>query len=161
MAELSIRLAKDSDADGLVALIEGCFNEYEGCVLDPEGIDKPLYAIRSWVEAEGGEFWVAEDGSRIVGSVGWVRDASGMELVKLYVNKKCRRRGLATRLLRLVEQAAEERGLEINFWSDTRFLEAHKFYTVHGYEKLTETRELNDPSRTTEYHFRRAVERIA
>ena len=79
----------------------------------------------------------------------------GMELVRLYVHKASRRQSLATRLLRLVEEAAHERNFSINLWTDTRFAEAHQFYSAHGFEQLPGTRFLNDPSNTSEYQFLR------
>lgn len=148
-----IRSAQDSDVEGLIKLIGGCFAEYEGCVLDLDGIDKPMLAIDSYVKTYDGAFWVVERNQEIVGSVGYIVEERKMELVKLYVNKAERRQGLASELLKLVVDAAQALNIELDLWSDTRFLEAHAFYAAHGFIKQSQTRYLNDPSESTEYHF--------
>ena len=157
---LIIRRAENDDAEGLVALIGGCFDEYAdlGCVLDLDDLDKDLLAIRDHIDAVGGDMWVAIDGGEIVGSVGYgphERDGkSHVELKRLYVNSAYRRLGLATRLFALVEKAADDLNAEaIDLWSDTRFDKAHAFYERYGFSRDAETRDLNDPSNTTEYRF--------
>ena len=154
--QISIRDGRDSDSPGLIALVGGCFDEYPGCVLDLEGIDADLVAPATAFERQGGRFWVAEAAGRIIGSIGYGLKDGGesVELKKLYVNREFRRRRLAGRLYALVHGAAADHGAKaIELWSDTRFLEAHAFYLSKGFEKLPETRFLNDPSQTTEYHF--------
>ncbi|MCG8505946.1 MAG: GNAT family N-acetyltransferase [Sphingomonadales bacterium] len=155
MPDLTIREARDNDAEGLIALIGRCFAEYAGCVLDLDAFDRPLLAIASSFAAEGGEVWVAEREGRIVGSGGYADKGGGLfELKRLYVDRSARRQGLASRLLELVETAvAGKGGTAIDLWSDTRFIEAHAFYERHGYRRLPEMRDLADPSNTTEYHF--------
>ena len=98
---------------------------------------------------------MAEREGRIVASGGYADKGEGLfELKRLYVAKSARRQGLASRLLKRVETAVAQRGgTAIDLWSDTRFIEAHAFYARHGYRRLSETRDLNDPSNTTEYHF--------
>lgn len=158
-ADLTVRPARDADAGGLIALVGGCFDEYPGCVLDLDGLDTDLKAIASTVTAAGGAFWVAEapDG-RLAGSVGWVPVGQGIELKRLYIDRRFRRRGLATRLFDLVLAAADKRGAShIELWSDTRFAQSHAFYTAHGFTRQPETRDLNDPSNSTEYRFVRHV----
>lgn len=163
--DLLLRPARDDDAEGLIALIGGCFAEYEGCVMDLDGIDNELKAIATNFRRAGGKFWVLEDaasGNRIAASVGLspsdFMGAGVVELKKLYVNSDYRRRGIASRLLDLVlEEAGEREAPAIDLWSDSRFVEAHAFYAHHGFEQLPETRDLNDPSNTTEFHFHREL----
>lgn len=163
--DLTLRAARDNDAEGLIALIGGCFDEYEGCVMDLDGIDAPMKAVETYFREAGGKFWVLEDpaaDNRIVASVGIAPSesmgAGVVELLKLYVNSDYRRRGIASRMLNLVlEAAGESRSSAIDLWSDSRFVEAHAFYGHHGFRKLPETRYLHDPSNTTEFHFARKL----
>lgn len=148
-----IKLAVDSDAPELINLIGSCFAEYEGCVLDLDGIDKPMQAMRSYVDEYKGDFWLAIRDGEVVGSAGYLVLDDHVELIKLYVKSSERRQGLASLLLGLVEDASNTKGLRLELWSDTRFIEAHAFYAHHGYVKQTDTRFLNDPSNTTEFHF--------
>jgi len=154
LSDITIREAEDSDAPGLISLIGDIFGEYD-CVLDLENLDKELLSIDSYIKSRGGKFWVAEQAARIVGSIGYgLKDEGMVELKRLYVNKNWRRKGLANRLTDLVYLAAAEVGARaIDLWSDTRFVEAHAFYLKHGFQQQPETRDLNDPSNSTEFHF--------
>ena len=154
--KITIRGGGDADSPGLIDLVGGCFAEYEGCVLDLEGIDADLIAPATAFESQGGRLWVAEAGGRIAGSIGYTLKDQGatVELKKLYVNHEFRRRGLASRLYDLVHGAAVDHGAAaIDLWSDTRFHQAHAFYLSKGFERLAESRVLNGPSKFTEYHF--------
>ena len=155
LSNISIREASDDDAEGLIALIGDIFQDYENCVLDLEDLDKEFLAISSYIKALKGKFWVAEIDGVIVGSIGYAPMEGGrVELKRLYVANHIRRKGLANRLTDLVYQAADElAAIAIECWSDTRFLEAHAYYLKHGFEQQPETRDLNDPSNSTEYHF--------
>ncbi len=152
-----IRPVRDSDAEGLIRLIDVCWSAYEGCILDVDGEEPQLRAMRSHFDALGGEYWVAEGaGGLIAAGGGWApaADAAGAELHKLYVLAELRRQGVARRLVAMAEAAARSRGSRfIELWSDSRFLEAHAFYEALGYRRTGRTRELNDLSDTTEFHF--------
>lgn len=155
--DIRIRPAVDADADGLIRLIGECYSDYPGCVMDLDSYDTDLLAIDTEYRKKGGRFYVAEDADgRIVGSVGWTPEGPGkIELKRMYVDKAVRRKGLATRLYKIVLEAARKQGAgEIDLWSDTRFHEAHAFYKALGFEQLPETRDLHDASNSTEYHFR-------
>ncbi len=152
-----IRPVLDADAEGLIRLIDVCWSAYEGCILDVDAEEPQLRAIRSHFDALGGEYWVVEgaDG-RIAAAGGWApaADAAGIELHKLYVSAELRRQGIARRLVGMAEAAARTRGSRfVELWSDTRFLEAHAFYEALGYRRTGRTRDLDDLSNTTEFHF--------
>lgn len=158
-SSLEIRVARDTDAAGLIELIGSAYAEYPGCVLDVDGEEPDLRAIASAYARKGGGFWVTIEpqSGALVGSVGWLPSSTQpgwLELRKLYVARAQRRRGLASELCTLVEDVARKQGaLGISLWSDTRFLDAHRFYAVRGYQKQAETRALNDLSNTIEYRF--------
>jgi putative acetyltransferase len=160
---LLTRPARDADAEGLIELIGGIYAEYPGCVLDVDGEEPDLLAIASAYATKGGGFWVSieEASGALVGCVGWLPSAdprlSGwVELRKLYVARTHRRRGLASSLCARVEEAARERGAGgVELWSDTRFLDAHRFYSSHGYRQQPGSRQLFDISRSSEYHFQK------
>jgi GNAT superfamily N-acetyltransferase len=105
---------------------------------------------------QSGAFWVATDScGTVVATVGWrPLDSGTIELERLYVSRRWRRRGLAATLADLVEQTAVDRDdSRIELWSDTRFADAHRFYQRRGYTRSGPDRELHDLSRTTEHHF--------
>ena len=155
---LRIRSARDDDADGLIHLIDSCWSEYPGCILDVDAEEPHLRAIATHFAARRGRFWVAEQNAYIVGCIGLApaRDPAGAELHKLYVLHSARQTGLGGRLTGLAEDAARGSGATfIELWSDTRFATAHRFYERRGYVRLPETRDLDDLSNSTEYHFRK------
>jgi putative acetyltransferase len=158
---LSLRPARDADADALIALIGSAYAEYPGCVLDVDGEEPDLRAIASAYARKGGAFWVAIDeaAGALVGSAGWLPSAAAdrpgwVELRKLYVARAHRRRGLASVLCGRVEAEARGRGARgVELWSDTRFLDAHRFYAGRGYQQLPGSRQLFDLSQSSELHF--------
>lgn len=156
---LTLRDARDDDAEGLIDLIGGVFAEYPGCILDVDGELPELRCIATSFQRWGGRFWVVLREGRVIGCVGFTPSAAspseGIELRKLYVDKTARKMGLGSALCDLVEGAA--RSLDKKFvelWSDTRFENAHALYARRGYTKGPETRDLHDKSASVEYYFR-------
>jgi predicted GNAT family N-acyltransferase/RimJ/RimL family protein N-acetyltransferase len=155
-----VRDLRESDSPAIVRLIGGCFAEYPGCVLDLDDLDRWMLAPRSSYDAWRGRMWVVELDGEVVACCGGKPLGGGpgqadtVELKSLYVDAAARRRGIASELVGLVEAQAREWGARrVELWSDTRFLDAHRLYEGLGYRRLPETRELHDPSNTTEYAF--------
>jgi GNAT superfamily N-acetyltransferase len=144
----------------VIALIGACWSEYPGCVMDVHGECPDLLRPASAYQRQGGAFWVATDPcGTVVATVGWrPLDAGIIELERLYVHRRWRRRGLAAMLADLVERTAFERDASrIELWTDTRFTDAHHFYERRGYVRHGPDRELGYLSRTREHHYAKAV----
>ncbi len=155
--QVKIREARNEDAGQLIALIEACYSDYDGCVLRVDEETPELRKIATAHIEMGGRFWVAEHNGTLAGSVGLVPgNAPGViEMKKLYVAKDARKIGLGARLCSLVEVEAMSRGAEaVELWSDTRFEDAHRLYERRGYER-GKTRELHDASKSVEYYYRK------
>jgi putative acetyltransferase len=153
-----LREAVDGDAAALAELIGGVYAEYPGCVLDLPGVDHDLTGIRTHLAAQGGRLWVLPGATGLRACVGYAPNAAGIELKRLYVHPDARRSGVGSALTSLVvELAAALQVRSVDLWSDTRFADAHRHYERHGWTKQPESRELNDPSDTTEFHFTREV----
>lgn len=153
-----LRPLRPEDGDALITLIGGVYAEYPGCVLDLPGVDDDLPRMREVVDRAGGEFWVVERDGEVVASAGWVPQEvdgrPGAHLKRLYVRADQRGVGLGRFLVERVERAARDAGaVAVDLWSDTRFADAHRLYERLGYRTTGETRELHDPSDTTEYRF--------
>jgi putative acetyltransferase len=148
---MDIRDVRDEDSEAIIALIARVFAEYPGCVLD---VDREEPELRCPASSFDG-FWVVARGGEILGTIAYA-DLGGrrVELKKLYLDRGVRGRGLARRLVEVVEARARDLGARtIELWSDTRFEEAHGFYERMGYSRTGRTRDLHDLSRTTEYQF--------
>lgn len=157
---ITVREARDRDAEQLVALIESCWSEYPDIVVAVELEAPEVLRIESAFRRLGGKFWVMEQRERIIGSVGVVPSAEpgGVELRKLYVAQDLRRRGLGAQLCGLVEGEAMVRTAGfIDLWSDTRFTDAHRLYERLGFVRSQKTRELKDLSNTIEIYFRKSL----
>jgi putative acetyltransferase len=154
-----LREAVDSDSWALMALIGACWAEYPGCIVDFAGEYPEVLAPASHYRAAGGALWVLPEGEWIAASIGLAAGHDQpVELVKLYVAKHRRGRGLGQALVGYVEGQARERGASgIELWSDTRFHDAHRLYERLGYRPTGATRELHDLSETTEYAFHKSL----
>lgn len=156
----SVRDVTDADAAALIRLIGAIYAEYPGCVLDLPGVDADLTAPRTTIDEKRGRWLVVEDRQgMLVACVGWaptdaVDDGPAVELKRLYVAPSARRRGLGGWLVEQVRQAARQRDAQaIVAWSDDRFTDAHRLYEREGFVRQPETRDLHDPSDTTELRF--------
>ncbi len=152
-----VRPARDDDAEGVIALVAGCFAEYEGCVLDTDTESPHLLHVATHFAALDGRVWVADDDGMVVGSAACrpaPADPGALELQLLYVAAGARRRGLASSFVAMVEDEARRRGLgRVVLWSDTRFHDAHRLYASLGYRRGGQTRLLHDLSESEEHFF--------
>ena len=57
-----IRLGRDDDGSGLIALIGACWAEYPSIIFDVDAELPELYAFASYLHGRGGALWVAEAG---------------------------------------------------------------------------------------------------
>ncbi|MBS7543380.1 GNAT family N-acetyltransferase [Ancylobacter oerskovii] len=156
-----IRLAGDADGDAIAALIAGAFAEYPGCIFDRAAEFPELDAIASHFAVRSGAIWVAADAGTVIGSLaaapmrGRDAPAGAVEITKVYVARAARRRGVARALMGEALAFARAHGApEMRLWTDTRFLDAHRFYESLGFERLPGTRTFGDMSDTSEYPYR-------
>lgn len=147
-----LRPTISDDVPGILALIGGIFREYD-CVLDAVNEDIHLLKPGEYFRSREGEFWVVEEDSKIVATVGFtVRDAVA-ELKSLYVHPDLRRQGWGERLTQLVLEHARAQNCDrLELWSDTRFTNAHKLYRRMGFQLMGE-RDLHDSNNSREFGF--------
>ncbi len=154
MNDITIRDARDDDGEALIALIEACWADYPGCVLDVDGDNPELRCFASYYTGKGGRAWIAECAGKLVGSAAVEPVPGGAHIQTLYVDRALRRQGLARRLMVLVEaQAVASNAAMIDLWTDIRFTAAHGFYESLGYQRQPGTRKLEDASSSIEYNY--------
>jgi GNAT superfamily N-acetyltransferase len=156
-----IRDGRDTDAQGFIALIDACWSEYPGCVMDLDGEVPELRALATHCAAKGGRLWAAEDAAgAIVGMVATypLNADQAWEVARMYVARSARGTGLAADLLRQAEAHARENGAaRIVLWTDTRFEPAHRFYEKNGYVRSGSIRVLDDVSNSLEFRYTKPI----
>ena len=141
-----LRNAAPRDRDAIIALISAVYAEYgERMCLD--GADRDLSVICSHY-AEG-EFVVyeAEDGA-VAGTVALTRDGARPSvcwLKRFYLDSRFRGTGPADAMLAwALERAGALKMSRMEFWSDTRFERAHRFYEKNGFVRTGTVRTMTD-----------------
>lgn len=155
----SIRPAVDTDGSAIGRLMAAVFAEYPGCVYAPAEFPE-LAAIAAHYSGRGGAMWIVERAGDVIGSL--AVDASYepgvMELHKVYLSSRHRGRGVAQQLLELGEAFARERGAHtLRLWTDTRFVQGHRFYERQGFVRQPGLRALHDASASLEYPYAKAI----
>lgn len=150
-----IRAGRDSDADGIVALVRRCWADYPGCVLDLEHEERKLLALATYYRDCGGASWVDDDAGSIAGMVAALPAIDGAwEIAKLYVHPDRHGSGTAQALLNTAEAHAFTAGAQrLVLWTDTRFVRAHRFYEKQSWVRDGPIRALDDLSRSVEFGY--------
>jgi GNAT superfamily N-acetyltransferase len=155
----TIRPGRDSDADGFIALIGACWDEYPGVRMDVDGEMPELRALASYYTGKNGVLWTAEADGRVVGMVATVPHGNGAwEICRVYTHPSTHGSGLGHRLLTTAEHHACEAGASrLVLWSDTRFDRAHQFYEKRSYVRHGPIRVLHDISNSLEFGYAKPV----
>ena len=147
-------MATCDDSDGIVALIDGVFKEYgDRICITPGGSEADVLDIESGYRSKGGEFWVLEtivDGvSQIVGTHATRPDPENPTEVctfkRLYLDRDLRGTNCGRDLMQVtIDWAREKEFKRIEFWSDTRFKRAHRFFEKFGFQTNGDRRHMTD-----------------
>ncbi|TCM57375.1 N-acetylglutamate synthase-like GNAT family acetyltransferase [Rhizobium sp. PP-F2F-G48] len=138
-AVITIRAAGAGDEAGIVELIVPIQSGEFGFSIT--AADQPdLGDIDGFYRQGAGEFWVADDGGRIVGTIALkdLGDGQGA-LRKMFVAASHRgaTHGIAQRLLDTLLSHATAKGFSAVLLGTTdRFLAAHRFYEKNGFELI-------------------------
>jgi len=130
-----IRKCAASDVAAMWTIIDAAAQAYRGAI--PADCWHEPYMPMEELHAEiaaGVEFWVAEDGARLVGLMG-IQDKGDVALVRhAYVAPATQRSGVGTRLLRHVT-AQVDKPILIGTWANASW--AIAFYLRNGYALVT------------------------
>lgn len=155
-----LRPARDEDGPALARVIATIFADYPGCFY-VEAEMPELAAPATHYARLGGALWVIEAGREVAGSlaVAPTRDPQVYELFKVYLSRATRGQGLAGKLLDQALAFCRDRDARrLRLWTDTRFLEGHRFYERNGFVRLPVRRALADASATWEFAYARAID---
>jgi putative acetyltransferase len=146
-ANLDLRPATAADIPGIVALIDSVYREY-GDAVCLENADRDLPQAHTYYAEHGGAFVVLADGGKVVGTHAALPldAATGLcTFRRLYLDPSLRGAGAGERLMHWALDWARQHGFRrVEFWSDTRFARAHRFFQRFGFARDGRTRELND-----------------
>lgn len=148
-AGIGLRLATNDDCDGIIDLVDGVLIEYgDRICLDPGGSEADLQDIEDGYRKFGGEFWVLESHKQIIGCHATrpdKQDAKVCTFKRLYLDTRYRGTSCGHVLMQITIDWAREAGFHrVEFWSDTRFERAHRFFEKFGFRKNGESRNMTD-----------------
>lgn len=141
LGEFWIRNWQKRDRQPAAQVISQVLQEY-GLPWQPEQADRDVVAVESAYLATGGEFWVVELNSAIVGTAAYLpisRGQNAVEIRKMYLLPEVRRKGLGQYLLQRLEKAIAIKNYQ-EIWLETAsvLVEAVKLYEKNGYQPITE-----------------------
>lgn len=157
---LSIRSATNADCNGIIALVDSILGEWDDSVC-LENAESDLLDIETNYFAKGGAFWVLtvdeHDEQRIVGSHGAMpggESENACHFRRLYLHPDLRGTQWSHRLMQTTIDWGREQGFErVEFWSDSRFDRAHRFFSKFGFQRDGRTREMHDSHESYDEHF--------
>ncbi len=132
----------ESDRTRAAQVINYVLSEY-GLGWEPNDADRDVLQVEEFYLTTGGEFWVIEHQSQLVGTGAYYpihRGQKAVEIRKMYLLPSIRGLGLGKYLLQQLEAAIAERGFE-QIWIETAsvLVEAVKLYESNGYKQTTGT----------------------
>jgi len=149
------RLADPSDQPGIIELIDSVYQEY-GDRICLTGADQDLLDLKGSYFDQDGAFWVVEDSKGAIVGTHAAKPISNPQTEgasqhttctfrRLYLKRTLRGAQLGSDLMKLTLQWASENGFNrVEFWSDTRFERAHRFFSKLGFQKTSAIRHLDD-----------------
>lgn len=151
-----LRPARSDDSDGISALIDSVLREY-GDQLLLKGGDRDLLDIDRYYVAVGGAFVVLEDNGQIRGTHAVVpapNQAGICILKRLYLDAALRGTIWGSQLMQwTLDWARAHQMQRIEFWSDTRFARAHRFFARTGFQPDGRIRTVEDGWMTYQEYF--------
>lgn len=158
---MSLRLATDEDSEHVIKLIDAILMEHNdrACLT---GSESDLTTIESSYQGRGGAIVVLLDGDKIIGTHAVMpieKTPAVCTFRRLYLDQDYRGTIASTRLMQWAIDYAKEAGFKrVEFWSDTRFERAHKFFEKFAFEKTGLEREMTDSFEPySEFQFAREL----
>ncbi len=164
-----LRLATHHDQAAVIQLIDSVLQEYNDQIC-LEGAESDLLDIEGQYFGRGGAFWVLSDpGSqqaprqsqkndfRVIGchaAIGNREQPEVCNFKRLYLAPAYRGGSGGQQLMQVAIDWARESGFtRIEFWSDTRFERAHRFFRKFGFQKSGQVRAMHDSHAPYQEYF--------
>jgi putative acetyltransferase len=135
--QFKIRDWQERDRTFAAQVIKDVLQEY-GLPWQPQGADRDVIEVESAYLEAGGEFWVVELNSTIVGTAAYqpiARGQNAVEIRKMYLLPEVRGKGLGKYLLKQLENAIAALNYQ-QIWIETASVlaEAVQLYEHNGYQ---------------------------
>jgi len=129
-----IETAAESDAVKIAAIYKSVWDEYRGKFPDElvEARQASAEQMKEWMRH--GAYFVAKEGTRILGVTGCSLKHGTCLIMHMVVDKRCRKRGIGSALtLKAIDYAKENGAIKV--WLDTtpRLKAAMTLYEKHGF----------------------------
>jgi N-acetylglutamate synthase-like GNAT family acetyltransferase len=136
---VTVRVEQFSDeyVTAIVELVQGILRDEFG--FSGASAEQPdLSDIRNHYGRGDSNFWIALDGSRLVGTIGFVDIGFKQGLLrKMFVHTDCRGTGVAMHLLDHAMKWARDHGfVEIYLGTNAKFHAAQRFYAKRGFSPV-------------------------
>ncbi len=145
--EYGLRPASNADGESVTQLIESVYREY-GDRMHLQQADRDLLDLENAYAGRGGSFVVLEGAQGIVGCHATLPLDSEVKcgtFRRLYLAHDLRGHGWGDVLMSwAIDWALQAGWKRIEFWSDTRFTRAHRFFGRFEFQKTGEVREMHD-----------------
>jgi N-acetylglutamate synthase-like GNAT family acetyltransferase len=121
---------------GAVSLITGTQREFEVNVTYEQQPD--LHDIEKFYQKGVGNFWVALDKEKVIGTIGLMDMGGGRGTIrKMFVDSAYRGKGAAQLLLDSMQEWCRKKGINDLFLGTTvKYLAAHRFYEKNGFSRI-------------------------
>jgi len=144
---MKIRPVEHGDDSAIISLIDGVYREY-GDRLCLDGAEADLMDAVGHYSRDKCAFVVLDDDGEVVGTHAVVPLDDRPDVCtfrRLYLRSDLRGTGWGEKLMRWAIDAAEQFGFHrVEFWSDVRFVRAHRFFERLGFQHDGQVREMND-----------------
>jgi len=134
---MKIRTYDGTYDDQIISLILGIQNGEAGIGLSL-GEQPDLLDIRQSYQTGGGEFWLALEGERVIGTIGLMRKSQTCAVLKkFFVQKEFRAKGVGLALYRELLAFARQAGIRQLILDTPSVAEAsHRFYERAGFRRI-------------------------
>ena len=162
--EFTLRPATNQDQAGIIRLIGSVFEEYQTEV-DLENAEADLLDLKKNYTDQGGQFWVlADQQNEIHGCHSAMAENAPLNhrdgqtvctFKRLYLAANLRGTEWGQKLMQVaIDWAMTQKFNRVEFWSDSRFERAHRFFQKFGFETNGELRTMHDSFEPyQEFHF--------
>lgn len=138
---IEIKQYMEEDRDEVIELVLHCQNDGTRPIVTVD--DQPeLLHIKEDYMASGGNFWVAKENGRLVGSIGLMNCGDGIAVLKKFFTYEPYRSSphhLGSRLYGKLLEFAKERGFKLLLLDTPKNTDrAHKFYEAAGFKQIEE-----------------------